>query len=432
MSQLINIKRDVDDPFYRYKMPRIQAKVEGRGNGIKTLIVNMYDVAKALHRPPTYITRYFGTELGALSTCDDPNSRYIINGVHDAEKLQFTLDGFIKKFVLCSKCENPETIINVTAGGQKIMKRCKACGAKGEVDSTHRLCAFIRANPPPKEPKIKQAKDNKVLEDEKKASALQADDEVIEGIQAPEGFDEGFQDQDQDKRDYNLELASLEEDPNQSDIANLSQALKHKLGLETRSKKKSKDDNDSISHPLDLFGDYLQNNPNLSPQDLQTQIQERDLKPFEAMAVLTQTLVLDDLPRSLKTFLQHFLLLIQMNTNSPSLHSINSKEKCQLAFLGSLDRIAGHLNPKKFLPMMPTILQTAYNLDIINEEVVSKWKIQSSKRYSSKEEGIKVREASKSFFEWLEMSEDDDNDDNENEDESDQDEDEDESDKEAY
>jgi translation initiation factor 5 len=31
----INIRRDVADAFYRYKMERLQSKIEGKGNGIK-------------------------------------------------------------------------------------------------------------------------------------------------------------------------------------------------------------------------------------------------------------------------------------------------------------------------------------------------------------------------------------------------------------
>ena len=40
---------------------------------------------------------------------DDTIGRYIVNGQHQAEDLSKLLDKFIKKFVLCGKCGNPET-----------------------------------------------------------------------------------------------------------------------------------------------------------------------------------------------------------------------------------------------------------------------------------------------------------------------------------
>jgi translation initiation factor 5 len=111
----VNVNRSVSDAFYRYKMPRIQAKVEGKGNGIKTVIVNMVEVAKAIGRPATYPTKFFGCELGAQTQFDFKNERFIVNGSHDASKLQDLLDGFIRKYVLCPYCDNPETELLVNA-----------------------------------------------------------------------------------------------------------------------------------------------------------------------------------------------------------------------------------------------------------------------------------------------------------------------------
>lgn len=45
---MLNIPSTINDPNYRYKMPRLNLKIESKGNGIKTNIVNLPDVAKHL------------------------------------------------------------------------------------------------------------------------------------------------------------------------------------------------------------------------------------------------------------------------------------------------------------------------------------------------------------------------------------------------
>ena len=52
--------------------------------------------------------KFFGCELGA-QTQFDKTGRYIVNGSHEGDKLQDILFNFIKKFVLCQECDNPET-----------------------------------------------------------------------------------------------------------------------------------------------------------------------------------------------------------------------------------------------------------------------------------------------------------------------------------
>lgn len=41
-------------------MPKMQLKIESKGNGIKTNIVNLNDVAKHLRTDAQYILKFFG------------------------------------------------------------------------------------------------------------------------------------------------------------------------------------------------------------------------------------------------------------------------------------------------------------------------------------------------------------------------------------
>jgi translation initiation factor 5 len=133
----------VDDPEYRYKMPAVFGKIEGSGNGIKTAIPNITDVALSLHRQPGEVNKFFGTELGAQSRYNADTDRAIVNGAHTDAVLQDLIRRYVEKFVLCPNCGLPETEYKIKGG--IIYHRCKACGAKEPVDMTHKLCNYILA-----------------------------------------------------------------------------------------------------------------------------------------------------------------------------------------------------------------------------------------------------------------------------------------------
>lgn len=145
-----------DDKFYRYKMQRIQVKVEGKGNGIKTVVVNLSSVAQSLARPGSYVIKWFGLDLGAQTNIDPPDDRWIINGSHDAEVLQKSLFTFIEKYVLCDDCGNPET--DITIKDDVVRKDCKACGARSRPLPHSNLINFILKTQPKKGKKEKKTK----------------------------------------------------------------------------------------------------------------------------------------------------------------------------------------------------------------------------------------------------------------------------------
>lgn len=166
-----------DDAFYRYKMPRMITKIEGRGNGIKTNVVNMVDIAKALARPASYTTKYFGCELGAQSKFDEKAGISLVNGAHETAKLAALLENFIKKYVQCYGCGNPETEILITKS-QMIQLKCAACGFVSDVDMRDKLTTFILKNPPEQKKGSKDKKAMRRAERERLKEGEAADEEL--------------------------------------------------------------------------------------------------------------------------------------------------------------------------------------------------------------------------------------------------------------
>lgn len=171
----------VDDPSYRYKMPRLVPKVEGRGNGIKTVLVNVVDLGTSLNRDGAEITKFFGFELGAQTTYSD--DRAIVNGAHNQQDLQHLLSKYIELFVLCPNCKLPETQYRVKSS--VLFQKCLACGSKESCDMAHKLTAFIlKTYKKEKEAEKKDKKEkekNKKSKDDKTESKDRGDDSGDEG-----------------------------------------------------------------------------------------------------------------------------------------------------------------------------------------------------------------------------------------------------------
>ncbi len=114
---MINID-DSDDPFYRYKMPQIEITHNLKQR--RTLIQNIVAVGKALGRDPKMIGKYLAKSLS--TQVKYKRSVLEINGLKEQNELQDILQIFINKWVLCQKCQNPETDLD------KNEMNCKACG----------------------------------------------------------------------------------------------------------------------------------------------------------------------------------------------------------------------------------------------------------------------------------------------------------------
>jgi len=139
-----------DDPFYRYTMPTLQVKVEGTTKMIKTQLMNIENVAQAVGRPPSYLVTYFGQELNSNSKWDAKEGKAYVTGNQDPKAMQDLVFKFIKKFVSCGACGNPETQITMGGGkkSKEIILNCISCGSKTKVDMVERFSKYIVQHPP--------------------------------------------------------------------------------------------------------------------------------------------------------------------------------------------------------------------------------------------------------------------------------------------
>lgn len=374
----VNVNRSVSDQFYRYKMPRLIAKVEGKGNGIKTVIVNMTDVAKALNRPPTYPTKFFGCELGAQTQFDAKNDRFIVNGSHEASKLQDMLDGFIRKFVLCPECDNPETDLHINPKKQTIGNSCKACGYRGMLDTRHKLCTFILRNPPEDSGKKEKEKKNRKKDKENGSSGGEAGNH--NDIDAPEAVDG-----DDDDEDW------AEETTEEAQQRRMEEISAHAKNLTL-----SEDLEKPLEDRVNLFYSFVKQKKeegtvDQSDKEILAEAERLDVKAM-APLILSELLFDENIRDQIKKYKRHFLRFCHNN------------KKAQKYLLGGFECLV-KLHQAQLLSRVPLVLKDLYDADLLEEDVILAWAEKVSKKYVSKELAKEIHSKAAPFVKWLKEAE---------------------------
>ncbi len=362
--------------------------------------------------------KYFGFELGAQTNTNPKDDRWIINGAHDAGKLQDSLDGFISRFVLCKSCKNPETEVNIKDG--RILLDCKACGQRSQVDIRHKLSGFILKN---EDKGGKKAKKEKKSRRDRTKGESQENGSMNGGSPHESNSDKG----DADDGDYEVAAGSDDEFTKQiqevaKNINTDGPTKEEEWAVDTsaeavaaRAKELPSDLKRSLAfdddeeaeengtNAYDQLGTWIIDETKdkgsvskVDDVDIYKKAKELGIESkHKTLTVLAQTIFDQNIVK-------------QIPARAGMLKTmIGESEKHMKAFLGGTERFVGNDHPE-LITQVPAILLGYYQHDLVSEEVAKAWGQKASKKYVDISTSRKVRLAAEKFLQWLDEAESDD------------------------
>lgn len=355
MTSMINIGGDASDISFRYKMPVLQVKTEGRGNGIKTILLNLSDVAKSLCVHPSYLTKFFSLECGCSSS--DKN-RFVLNGAHTPSSLIPHLNKFIKLFVLCPRCHLPE--MSLSTKKDILMGHCAACGWDSSIKTEHKIISYllkhISSNTP--QSTVVSPLPNIIQEEEEKKEKEESQEIVVEWIE---------------------------------DTSKDAQELRWKEEMDQRS-------SPSTAIPLDLKTMIHQTmDSSLILSELRRLELARSLTPSQRIYLLLESLL--DAPSTK-------IVMEQMEKHTRLLTRVLHDTLILPVFMEALEQL---LITPQHSRRVPVILEKLYDMDLLSEDFILCWydSPPESSLGISRSDAISLRQSATTFIQWLRQAEED-------------------------
>lgn len=417
-----------EDQFYRYTMPRLTLKHEGRGKNARTVIENLKSVAKSLRTSPVYIAKFISVKHGARTNVDKKSGAARVKGTHSARDLAELVQDFIEMFVLCGDCRKPELVIHVDIKRKSVEARCATCGWTGELGAGHKVSRYMLKNPPTKAQAIEWAnhKPTNGSSDNQSANTEYVPMRGAVGVgavgaqQLPDA---------NDNVDANANANDDFDDENVWHIDTSESAAKERRNEEMKAMG-VEDDESVVKKPkkkdrfkaLGCTGERLaafreliaSRNCENADEDLAKAIMSvAKLEGYDVMARTVFEFVFDSsIPHECKERVEVYQdVLRQVVTYNGGVHGVDNIAS-EVAFLKELEL---HLQHPKLARRVPIFLLELYNLDIVGEDALMAWwstgdgavnaDAASGNTDPNAGGGNAVRNAAASFIEWLQNAE---------------------------
>jgi translation initiation factor 5 len=304
----------------------------------------------------------------------------------------------------------------VNKDGQ-IIRDCKACGQRTNVDLGHKLSGYIVKNPPKKEKKSKSSGKGKKGKKDKDGDSPK--DSGSEALEEDMGIDGGSDDE-LTKR-IRAEAKDLPTNGNGSTLKDDDWAVDmSEKAIKARAQNLPDDLKKALviegeDTPYDVLGKWIvsekaENDGEINDVKVYQKAQELGIeKKHRTLQVLAQTL-----------FDGNIIKKNQVKAHAGLLKKMITSDRHEKALLGGTERFVGIDHPE-LINSIPSILMAYYEHELATEETITSWGTKASKKYVPDiQTSKKVRKAAEPFLKWLEEAEDDSED--EDEDEEDEDE----------